>query len=104
MADCRPYVPGKNGYLSNSVHSEDNYKSIVWNGVYAQFQWYGNVMVGIESQKVWANKGEKKELTSPLRKLQYSKKKNKKATSFWFEHAKREHLDKWIAKTKEAVK
>jgi len=103
IADCRPYTPGRNDHLANSAHPEDDYTAIVWDRPYSQFQWYGNVMVGIESKKVWANKGEKKELTSPLRKLRYSTKKNSKATSFWFESAKRDNLDKWIATVAKAV-
>lgn len=102
MIDSSPFVPNRKGILSISVHPENDYKEVVWNTPYAQFQWYGKVMVGIKSRKVWANKGEKKEVVVPERDLKYHK--NPTASAFWFEKAKKQNLDRWIAKVKGAVK
>jgi hypothetical protein len=103
IIDCTPYVPFKQGILSNSVHPSNDYKQIIWNGPYAQFQYYGKVMVGIHSRSTWAYKGEKKEVV-PGWNIKYSKEGHPKASAFWFEKAKEQHLKNWIAKTKKAVK
>lgn len=102
IIDTYPFVPDRKGILSGSVHPENDYKKVVWNTPYAQFQWYGKVMVGIKSRKVWANKGEKKEVLVPYQYLQFHK--NPTASAFWFEKSKKQNLHRWIAKVKEAVK
>lgn len=57
---------------------------------YGRFQYYGRVMVGVESRSPYANKGEKKETTD--RPLRYSR---PEATAEWAEAAAREDMKAW---------
>ena len=100
IIDCLPYVPFKQGYLSESVHPE-NGNEIVWKGPYAQFLYYGKVMVD-ERGSTWAEKYGTKHVTGT--DLEFSKEGHPKATSHWFEEAKQHHLHEWIDKVQKAVK
>ncbi len=58
-----------------------------WIAPYAKFQYYGKVMIGEQSGKVWADKGEKKIVTE--RDLQYHG--GGVRGSFWFRRMKEIH-------------
>lgn len=66
-----PYVPKLTGMLTalGTLGTEIGSGWIIWLGPYAKFQYYGKVMIGEQSGKVWADKGEKKIVTN--RDIQY---------------------------------
>lgn len=82
-------------HLSDLSRSEDGGRRVVFPGPYARFLYKGRVMVGEESQSPWARKGERKEVTE--RKLTYSR---SEATSHWFDTAKANNGEAWIAGVK----
>ena len=100
IIDCTPYVPFKQGILSNSVHVE-NENEIVWNTPYAQFLYYGKLMLD-DRGSAYALPNTKKHVTNI--DLKYSKEGHPQATSHWFEVAKQNHLQEWIDKIEKAVK
>lgn len=81
-----PYVPFRTGMLVNLgiLGTTIGQGLVVWLGPYAKFQYYGKVMVGIESGSVWANRGEQKIVTE--RDLQYHG--GGLRGSFWFHRMK----------------
>lgn len=64
-----------------------------------RYLYEGVVMVGERTRSAWAEKGEKKVATGIP--IDYTKNKHPKAQSHWFEAAKLEYGDKWIAKVKQ---
>ncbi len=56
-----PYVPMQTGILKNTRDIEDD--GVTYRGPYAQFQYYGKVMVGVRSRSAWAKPGERKVVT-----------------------------------------
>lgn len=62
-----PYIPMQQGILKiTRIIGTD---SITYNSPYAKFQYYGKVMIGIKSRRVFADKGERKVVTG--RDLKY---------------------------------
>jgi len=60
-AEMDPYVPMQQGVLKNTrIITAD---SVIYNTPYARFQYYGKVMVGIESGSPYARAGERKIVT-----------------------------------------
>lgn len=57
-AEMDPYVPMQQGILKNTRVSTTD--SVIYNTPYARFQYYGKVMVGIESGSAYARAGERK--------------------------------------------
>ena len=92
-------VPFREGGLRRSITQSlvNNEPKIMYAIVYARFLYYGKVMVGKISRKVWANKGEAKETIN--RDLTYSQ-----GGSFWFENSKKKNLDKWLKIVKKLYK
>lgn len=89
LRGTEPFLPFRTGMLTNLgiLGTEIGSGLVVWLGPYARFQYYGKVMVGIESGKVWANRGEKKVVTD--RDLQYHG--GGLRGSFWFQRWKEVH-------------
>lgn len=72
-----------------------------------RFLYEGKTMVDPETGSPWARKGARKVLVSQYKgktnakeNLQYSKHKNPKAQSHWFDAAKKADGDKWVARVK----
>jgi hypothetical protein len=73
----------KSGTLGTTIGSG----LVQWIAPYAKFQYYGKVMVGVESRSAWAKKGERKEVTE--RDLTYHG--GGLRGSFWFQRMKEVH-------------
>ena len=63
-----------------------------------RYLYEGKVMVGVNTGSAWARLGEKKVVTD--RQLQYSTAAHPQAQSRWFEPAKQQFGEQWIAKVK----
>ena len=63
-----------------------------------RYLYEGKVMVGVNTGSAWARLGEKKVVTD--RQLQYSTVAHPQAQSHWFEPAKQQFGEQWIAKVK----
>lgn len=103
MRAMKPFMPMESGTFIRVTKGMS--QAIAGSGkVYAaappfgRFLYNGVVMVGERSRSVQAKRGEKKVVTS--RALDYSRAKHPDVQSHWFEAAKKEYGDKWIAKTK----
>lgn len=93
--DCKAYMPHHTGGLQQRSHTEAGGKKVVFPGLYGRFQYGGKVMVDPVTGSPWAKKGAKKVLTD--RPLKYS---NPQATDHWFDTAKAQHGEYWIAGVK----
>lgn len=96
-ADSNALVPFSQGALRSSMNFPQGIygDEIEWNTPYAHYQYVGDLYL-TEDGRSWARKGEKKYPTGiPL--------KHRHGTSQWFEEAKRQHLDDWIALVKREV-
>ncbi len=94
LRDSTPYVPkGGTGYLRGSGYIPSVYGGeVVWGADYAHFQYVGHVLTD-ENGRVWVGKNEKKPVdTGQL--LQYQE---PGAEREFFEAAKRDHFDEWLA-------
>lgn len=96
LEDCKAYMPHLTGGLQQRSHIEEDGKKVVFPGPYGRFQYGGKVMVDPVTGSPWARKGAKKVLTD--RPLKYS---NPQATDHWFDTAKAQHGEYWIAGVKE---
>ena len=96
LEDCKAYMPHLTGGLQQRSHTEEDGKKVVFPRPYGRFQYGGKVMVDPVTGSPWARKGAKKVLTD--RPLQYS---NPQATDHWFDTAKAQHGEYWIAGVKE---
>lgn len=96
LEDCKAYMPHLTGGLQQRSHTEEDGKKVVFPGPYGRFQYGGKVMVDPVTGSPWARKGAKKVLTD--RPLKYS---NPQATDHWFDTAKAQHGEYWIAGVKE---
>ena len=63
-----------------------------------RFLYEGKVMIGERTHSAFAAKGEKKVVTD--RNLVFSQHAHPDVTDHWFDAAKRDHGDAWVAKTK----
>lgn len=95
LEDCKAVMPHRTGSLQQRSHTEDNGKKVVFPGPYGRFLYGGKVMVDPVTGSPWARKGAKKVLTD--RPLQFS---NPQATDHWFDTAKAQHGEYWIAGVK----
>lgn len=95
LEDCKAVMPYRTGSLQQRSHTEDNGKKVVFPGPYGRFLYGGKVMVDPVTGSPWARKGAKKVLTD--RPLQFS---NPQATDHWFDTAKAQHGEYWIAGVK----
>lgn len=84
-----PFVPFRTGMLVNLgiLGTTIGEGLVTWLGPYAKFQYYGKVMVGVSSGRVWALPGEQKVVTD--RDLQYHG--GGLRGSFWFHRMKEVH-------------
>lgn len=96
---CAPYCPFDSGALSQNVRGMGT-GEIEYTALYAQYQYYGMLMVG-ENGSSWVGTGESKHLTNIP--LNYNKEKNPLAGPYWFERAKADHKDDWLKEAKAAV-
>ncbi len=86
---CEPYTPMKTSMLikSGTLGTTIGSGLVQWIAPYAKFQYYGKVMIGVESRSAWAKKGERKEVTE--RDLTYHG--GGLRGSFWFQRMKEVH-------------
>ena len=98
LQDCRARMPLLTGSLQQRSHTEEGGKRVVFPGPYARFQNGGLVMVDPVTGSPWARPGVKKVLTDRL--LRYSQ---PAATSHWFDAAKAEYKDAWIAEVQRRI-
>ncbi len=96
---CGPYTPFETGMLQNSALSGTTIGTgeVIWNSPYAQFLYYGHVMISPSTGSTWAKKGERKVLTDRSLKYNGAPKRGK----LWFERMKadhREHIIRGAAK------
>lgn len=100
MADMKPYMPHQTGTFINITSAQS--ASLAGSGTVVaaaapmgRFLYEGKVMVDEKTGSPWARPGAKKVVTD--RDLKYS---NPKATAHWFDKAKEQHGDNWIATVK----
>lgn len=95
LEDCKPYMPHRTGSMQQ--RSKVNYggSEVEFPGPYARFQYGGVVMVDPETNSPWARLGAKKVVTD--RPLKYG---SLTATSHWFDTAKANHGEYWLAEVK----
>lgn len=96
LEDCKAYMPHLTGNLQQRSHTENGGKQVIFSGPYGRFQYGGKVMVDPVTGSPWARKGAKKVLTD--RPLKYS---SPQATDHWFDTAKAQHGEYWIAGVKQ---
>lgn len=98
---CEPYIPlqtsmlVKSGILGTKVGSG----LVQWIAPYARFQYYGKVMVGIESRSAYAMRGEKKEVIE--KDLVYHG--GGIRGSFWFERMKEANRDSIVSSAQRII-
>lgn len=92
VRDTVPYVPYKEGSLSNSVKIIDDGRTIIYNKPYAKYQWYGKLMLA-PSGSAWARKGESKYISG--RDLKYNRTVHEKASAKWVEKSAIDNMGKW---------
>lgn len=99
--DTEKYIPFRDGSLRRSVDKSvrDRGSKLIYDKVYAAFQWAGKVMVGIHTNRPWAKKGEVKKVTN--RNLSYGQHGTGKQ---WFIVSKRVNRLKWIKFAKKVFK
>ncbi len=100
MTDMVPYMPHNTGTFVNVTRAQSAALAGTGSVVAAappmgRFLYMGKVMVDPVTGSPWAQKGAKKVVTE--RPLNYS---NPKATPEWFDTAKQNHKNQWIAGTK----
>lgn len=98
--DTAPYVPFLTGSLDVRTRVVDN--MVIYPGPYAQFLYYGKVMVDPETGSTFAPPGGTKVVTD--KNLVFNKTGHAQAQAFWFEASKAENLEKWIRTAEKAVK
>lgn len=98
--DTSPYVPFVTGSLDTRTRVVGN--MVIYPGPYAQFLYYGKVMVDPETGSTYAPKDGIKVVTD--KNLVFNKSEHAQAQAFWFEASKSENLDKWIRIAEKAVK
>ena len=79
--NCEPYVPFLEGNLDQGREATAEF--LRYPPPYAHFQYIGEVMVGVVTGKVWADKYEKKVYKKPTQMLEYTKLMHPLATSMW---------------------
>lgn len=97
LADSNKLAPwGEHDLIDSSLNNSDLENGIiVWDTPYAQYLYYGVLMVGKESHSSWAKRGEKKEVKTPEQMLNFAQ-DHQNSQMLWYEKAKDIHLDKWI--------
>lgn len=98
LQDCQARMPIRTGSMRQRSHPEDGGRKVVFPGPYARFQYGGKVMVDPVTGSPWARRGAKKVLTD--RPLKYA---DPAATDHWFEEAKAQYGQEWIAELKRMI-
>lgn len=105
--NTEPYVPARTESLANRTQVVDG--TIIYPGPYAQYLYYGRVMVfdeppylrTVNGKEILSHYGQRKH---PIDKpLKISKAVNPKAQSHWFEASKAQNLEKWVKGAEEAI-
>ena len=106
MTDMVPYMPMQTGTFINVTKAMS--AALAGSGLVVaaappmgRFLYDGKVMVDPETNSPWARKGAKKVVTE--RDLQYSKNAHPKATDHWFDAAKKEYGNDWVAYVKKVA-
>lgn len=106
MTSMVPFMPMETGSFINKTKAES--AAIAGSGQVVaavppsgRFLYEGKVMIGERSKSAWAKKGERKVTTK--KNLQYTKNKNPKARSHWFDAAKKQDLDSWVELVKKTA-
>lgn len=104
--DTDKYVPMLNGvlrgdktYVENTVEGA----SIVYDGPYARYLYFGKLMVDPATGSAWAKKSTSKVVVES-RDLVFNHANNPQAQSHWFEVSKAVNKDRWIVEAGEALK
>lgn len=94
LGDCNKYAPYDYGGLMDSsvIHSDTDSAELVWDMPYAQYLYFGLLMLA-DNGSAWAKSGESKHLTNIP--LSYSKDKHPLAQSHWCEVAENNHRQQW---------
>lgn len=97
ITDSNKYCPFDNGLLRSSAENNSDLENgiIVWDAPYAQYLYYGVLMVG-QNGSAWAKLGEKKRVKVPEQKLNFATDHEANTQMMWFHKAKDIHLDEWI--------
>ena len=89
------YMPAFTGdFMARSMEEtrvNADYGEIVYSAPFARFLWHGKLMIGGQTHRVWARKGEKKVPTTI--DLRFHKEVNPLAQARWFDAMKRDELD-----------
>ena len=106
MAGMVPYMPMQTGTFINVTKAMS--AALAGSGLVVaaappmgRFLYEGKVMVDPETNSPWARKGAKKVVTE--RDLDYFKGRHPKATDHWFDVAKKEYGDDWVAYVKKVA-
>ena len=97
--DTEPYVPMLTGSLKNRTRVTGN--SIIYEGPYARFLYFGKVMVDPDTGSPWAKRGATKVLTD--RNLVFTTDFHAQAQAYWFEASKAQNKEKWRRVAAKAV-
>lgn len=104
IADSNKLAPWGEGDLIASAINNSDLKNgiIVWDTPYAQYLYYGVVMVGEKSHNPWAKRGEKKVVKDPEQMLNFAT-DHQDSQMMWFQKAKDIHCDQWIKEYQKAL-
>lgn len=93
LTDSNFYCPQDQGTLidSSHIHSSPEDGELAWVTPYAQYLYYGKLMVAPNGSS-WAKSGESKHIKEPETELNYSA---SDAQKMWFHKAKDVHGDEW---------
>lgn len=95
------YTPFDNGILKNTSRVIDNDTAIEYNTPYAQYLWYGKLMVDRVTFSSWARAGTRKIMDPQDRDLNYHK--GPLRSSKWVERAFKDNEDAIIRMLERAV-
>lgn len=100
MADMTDYMPMQTGTFINTTRARSmalagTGEVIAASPPMGRFLYYGKVMVGEASGRVWALPGERKVVTD--RDLILNRGAHPSAQAQWFEVAKQQHIGEWVA-------
>lgn len=101
--DTNEYVPMRSGLLSNTVNiRQSGSGQIVYATPYAQFLYYGKVMVDTETGSAYSPLGGKKKTID--KELDYDKSKHGLAGPHWYDRAYKTHKERWIEAAREGFR
>lgn len=96
LADSNKLAPwGEHDLIDSSLNNSDLENGIiVWDTPYAQYLYYGVLMVG-KNGSAWAKRGEKKEVKTPEQMLNFAQ-GHQNSQMLWYEKAKDINMEKWL--------